>query len=138
MDIRKSWTFYEQDLSTFKRLFRNRLKVSNSRINFCWNSIAQKLTEIFWRNSALASKMEQIKKKWRHFIMLNTPLLVYMIKCVIFFIWPILVAWAEILQNFQSLSGQWCFKTNYFEIYWPFKVALWVEKISTYLLSLLK
>ena len=45
------------------------LKVNTSQKIFSRNSIAQKGIEIFWRISALASKMGQIEKKITHIIM---------------------------------------------------------------------
>ena len=64
-----------------------------SEANFSWLRISQKANEIFWRISALASKICEIKKNKGQ-------------SAIIFLIWPILEARAEILKEKRFTSWE--------------------------------
>ena len=96
--ICRLWMVPKLDFRT-RQLIRFSQTSVNLKSIFSWNFIAQIGTENFWRISALASKMGQIK--------IITNIIIYtnwgefnIIKCLHFFlIWPILEDRAEILQK---------------------------------------
>ena len=109
------------------------LKVSKSEKQFFLKLHCPKINLNFWKISALASKMGKIKKKCRHFIIVNSKHPLISVKMsVYFFVWPILEPRAEIRQNFRSTFGQWSFKKKCFWDLLTFRNILWCVQIVVF------